>query len=199
MLNIFEKVIDAAERWPELCHVAIVALCSGGGCCGEAMFACKLESIVSSALEAKLELYILNKKEIGFPASFDNAAFENWRAGLVDAAHTVDGIDQISSKRKVRIHYRGGYVGAVPVKSLVDEVETRIMACIKGIAVNSGILHPMNAEELMAYETDAADKTRKIGADFVLKAALISLSFCRHRFFIFSFVEPIVFKIFLAG
>lgn len=151
--------------------MAIVALASAGGSTGEAMFACKLQNIVSAALEKHVEEAILERKKAWQP--FNQECFVQWRTQLVESARTVEGLDQICSKRQVRIHYRGGFIGGVPVQSLVGEVETRIWATIKSIAVNNGLVLPMNAEELMNFGTNETDKDLKINPDFLMKAGLI--------------------------
>ena len=166
------QIIAAGAQWPK-CHTAIVAL-SASGSLGEQMFACKLVSIVGEAVRKNIEQGIATFKQKSWTEKsiiMTRAVFNTCRDLLYENVLAVQGVEQIPSKRLVDLTYRSHEIAQVSVTCLLNECEVRLMAEIKAVAVNAGVLTEMNAETLLRCTTLATDKALKIDADFVLKVA----------------------------
>ena len=102
--------------------------------------------------------------------------FEEQRMAIHEVAAQVEGVDQIPSRRAVDIMYRGQNIAQVPCTCLLNECETRLMAEIKAVAVNSALLNELNVETLLGCVPVAADKALKIEPDFLTKVVFDNCS-----------------------
>ena len=65
--------------------------------------------------------------------------------------------------------YRGQLIAHVLCTCLLSDCETRLMAEIKAVAVNSGLLMEMNVETLLGCVTVPTDKVLEIAPYFLTK------------------------------
>ena len=145
------KVLDAGKDWKKTCGAAIVRLVQSSSV-GEAMFTGLIGNIVGVALQKKLEdeLMLLCTAQT---SKVDEAVVARWTEALLSKADTVEGIDQLESRRQVTLIYRGAEL-SVPIRCTAEEVQMRIMAAVKGIAVQSKLLLALHAEDLLGYDTE---------------------------------------------
>ena len=145
------KVLDAGKDWKKTCGSAIVRLVQSSAV-GEAMFTALIGPIVGDTLKTTLEEELVNlwstQKE-----KVDDAVVAEWTEKLLTKADTIDGIDQLESRRLVTLTYRGAEL-QVPIRCMAEEVQMRIMCVVKGIAVQSKVLSALHAEVLLGYDKD---------------------------------------------
>ena len=69
--------------------------------------------------------------------------------------------------------YRGGTISAVPATCLAHEIETRVWAQVNIMAVESGVLQELHAEQLLGFATDLNHKALNISSEFLLKVGCV--------------------------
>ena len=141
------------------------------GAVGEAMFAGKLGDIVGSKIRKVMEDKIAVQKAEQWPAVFTAETFKDWRKAVLDVAEQVEGLELTSSKRTIDLKYRTKEIPKIAVTCLAHEVELRIWAELKSIAVGTTALTPLAAEHMMGFSSKEHEAKLKIDPGFLLKAS----------------------------
>ena len=155
-------VLNASDHVIELAKSSTV---------GEALFGNKINEIVSAMLNKQLEQEldkILSKHDKSEPITFDH--LDDWCQLLLVVADQVPGVPQLSSKRIIKLTYRGLNIPLIEVKCLSDECMFRIWARVKSRAVAMGILPELQAEVLLGATSTPQEKLIPIDDITILNA-----------------------------
>ena len=125
-------------------------------------------------MEQRVELHIRTAVESCFhttDAEISMDIVNKARAKCMGELHHIEGIDDLPSRREVKIAYRSTTC-LVSITALAEEVDLRFCSAIKGLAVEAQRLDKCFAEEiLVTAATRARAHTVQIGADLVLEAS----------------------------
>jgi len=142
------KVVEAGQDWAEQ-HEHVLKLVESS-MTGENMFAGVVGHIVGKALKETIEARISSVAVDGV-TKVDRQFLETWKASIAVATQSVQGIDALETRRLIDDSYRNQVLKAVPVRCVSDEIEFRLMAAVKGCAIQQGGLEQLQAEELLGY------------------------------------------------
>ena len=177
-------MIAAGDKWKEQCHEEIIRL-SEYGALGQSMFAGKIVDIVQKRVKDEIDKVIKEQQQAWIihegdkKTLFEFKHISQWREEVMLRINEISGISSLPSKRFVDVSYRQLPVTKIAVSCLVQEVELRIWAVIKGCAVAQKLIPEMMAETILGFRTGANDKLVLINPPLVLKVV-----FCLGVFFL---------------
>ena len=171
-------MIAAGDKWKEQCHEEIIRL-SECGALGQSMFAGKIVDIVQKRVKDEIDKVIKEQQQAWIMYEGDKKTlFEfkhiaQWREEVMLRINEISGISSLPSKRFVDVSYRQLPVTKIAVSCLVQEVELRIWAVIKGCAVAQKLIPEMMAETILGFRTGANDNIVLINPPLVLKVVFV--------------------------
>ena len=134
----------------------IIALGNAGDL-GEALFGATISPMiarkVADTVTGGIAGYQKTAREVG------QVEFDEMCGKIVDNVQNLQGIDLLKQKRKVTIKYRSSSLHEVEVDNVLEEVEAKVAAWLKGVAIQSGLLKALEVEELLGiHDLEAATK-----------------------------------------
>ena len=171
-LEAMNDIIAAQEEWVNTCSSQVLLLQKVGPL-GDALFTSKIKDLVSNSLV----LHIKEQYEfLATAAKADNtvcgaAELSTWREKILFSCEkNVQSLDLLPSRRSVKVAYRSGEIAGVWITCLADHIDAYIMGHWKGCAVAQEIIAPLEAEEMLTYESTPADKLLKMNPDLFAQA-----------------------------
>ena len=116
----------------------------GSGMLGERLFGFALESIMSELVEKAID------KEVQALLLYKTITGDDYMKHIKQAKHEIDSIKSIEvlpDRRPIIVRYRQWPLN-LKVNCVADEINYRMAAALRGLAVESGDLVPMVSEEI---------------------------------------------------